>query len=88
MGLKNRCLPRRLLWFGFALIFALRLRTALIMFLSRKNYAARVRGLPLCFVVFTHSLRCGLEGYRQLRWLIFTFVPSSSPTGLYLCSNQ
>src|SRR5436305_11949949 len=40
-----------------------------------------------CFLLHTHSLCCGLEEYRQLRWLASTFVHCSS-IGLYLCSDQ
>ena len=38
-------------------------------------YAARIRGLADILQTFTHSLRCGLEEYRQLRWLRFTSEP-------------
>ena len=56
--------------------------------LAEKNYAARIRGLKILYLLFTHSLRCGLEKYRQLRRLTSTFVNTSSFIGLYLCSNQ
>ena len=42
--------------------------------LTKNDYAARVRGLRICYLLLTHSLRCGLEEYRQLRWLASMLV--------------
>src|SRR2546421_1040598 len=40
------------------------------------------------FVLDTHSLRCGLEEYRQLRRLTFTFVHSFSPIRIYFMQQS
>ena len=45
--------------------------------LMQKNYAASYAG-SVVFLLHTHSLRCGLEEYRQLRRLTATFVHSFS----------
>ena len=43
--------------------------------------------LALLFLLHTHSLRCGLKEYRQLRWLRSMFALSCL-IEFYLCSRQ
>src|SRR5947208_8028223 len=54
--------------------------------LFETNLCRQLCWLCRLFFLQTHSLCCGLEEYRQLRWLTFTFIHSSSPIGLHLCN--
>jgi len=63
--------------------FFRRLMTAFNNVLSKKNYAASFAGSASSSLLFTHSLRCGLEEYRQLCWLRSTSAQFFYQIGLF-----
>src|SRR2546423_7405741 len=61
---------------------------ALIIVLSKKELCRPRSRAHTLLLLLTHSLRCGLEEYRQLRWLTYTFVHSSSLKVLFYAANN